>query len=84
MQETKWTGDKAQELTDGYKLFYAGKNNTRKGVGIVLDKDLKERIVGVKRLGDRITTIKQVLEEEIIYMTSAYAPQAGFDESVKR
>ena len=39
-------------LTDGYKLFYAGENNTRNGVSIVVDKDLKEKIVGVKRLGE--------------------------------
>ena len=33
-QDTKWKGDKAKELADGYKLFYARKNNTRNGVSI--------------------------------------------------
>ena len=46
LHETKWKGDKDNELTDGYKLFCARKNNTRNGVGIVEDKDLKEIIVG--------------------------------------
>ena len=74
LQETKWKGDKAKELAHGYKLFYAGKNNTRNGVDIVVDKDLKEKIVRVKRLSDRIITIKVVLEEDIIHIISAYAP----------
>ena len=54
LHETMWKGDKAKELIDSYKLFYARKNNTRNGVGIVVDKDLKEKIVRVKRVGDRI------------------------------
>ena len=83
LHETKWKGDKVKELADGYKLFYAGKNNTGNRVGIVVDKDMKEKIVRVKRLGDRIIAIKLVLEKDIIHIISAYAPQAGLDESVR-
>ena len=50
---------------------------------IVLDKDLKEKIKGVKRLGDRIIAIKLVLEEDMIHIISVYAPQAGLHKSVK-
>ena len=53
LQETKWKGGKAKALAHGYKLFYARKN-TRNGVGIKEDKDLKEKIIGIKRAGDRI------------------------------
>ena len=48
-------------------------------MGIVVDKDLKEKIVRVKRLGDRIITIKLVLEEDIIRVFSAYASRARLD-----
>ena len=82
LQETKWIGDGVKVLTDGYKYFYTGKNNTRHGVSIAVDKDLKEKIVGVKRLGDRIIIIKLVLAEDIIHIISAYAPQVGLDESI--
>ena len=44
---------------------------------------MKENVLGVKRLGDRIIAIKLVLEEDIIHTISAYAPQAGLDESVR-
>lgn len=33
------------------------KNNAGNGVGIVVHKDLKQKIVGVKRLGDIIIAI---------------------------
>ena len=72
LQETKWKRDKAKELANGYKLFYAGKNTTKNGVGIVVDKDLKEKIVWVKRLRDRIIAIKLVFKEDRIHIISAY------------
>ena len=37
--------------------------------------------MGVKKLGDRLITIKLVLEEAVIHIISAYAPQAESDES---
>ena len=49
-------------------------------MGIVVDKDSKEKIVGVKRLGDRVIAIILVLQEDIIHIISAYALQAGLDE----
>ena len=83
LQETKWKGNKTKELANGYKFFYAGKNTTRNGVSIVIGKDLKEKIIEVKRLGDRIIAIKLVLEEDMIHIISVYAPQAGLHKSVK-
>ena len=42
VQETKWRGSKAREIAAGYKLYYHGEDGTKKGVGNVLCKDLKE------------------------------------------
>ena len=43
VQETRWKGNKARELGEGYKLFYSGANEEgRNGVGIILSKELKE------------------------------------------
>lgn len=52
LQKTKWKRDKAKDLSNGYKLYYVGKNNARNRVGIVLDNDLKEKVIKVKRLRD--------------------------------
>ena len=48
LQETKWVGEKAREIEDtGYKLYYTGKDRHRNGVGIVVDKHLKDSVVTV-------------------------------------
>jgi exonuclease III len=43
VQEMKWKGQKAKEVEDtGFKLWYTRNTSTKNGVGIVLDKSLKE------------------------------------------
>ena len=37
-----WNGNKAKELGQGYKLFYAGVDTRRNGVGVILDSELKK------------------------------------------
>jgi exonuclease III len=50
VQETKWKGQKAKEVEDiSFKLWYTGNTSTKNGVGIVLDKSLKDGVVDIKR-----------------------------------
>ena len=84
LQETKWIGDKARELdTSGFKLWYAGKSKTKNGVGIIVDKDLRDKVIDIKRIGDRIIALKLVVDREIFNVISAYAPQVGLEEQYK-
>ncbi|XP_042509234.1 uncharacterized protein LOC122084879 [Macadamia integrifolia] len=82
IQETRWKGSKAKGLDD-FKLWCLGNECGRGGVEIVVDKDLKNDIVDVKRLGDRILAIKLVLGDEIFNIVCDYAPQEGLDGRVK-
>eukprot|EP00262_Sarcandra_glabra_P012088 TRINITY_DN3039_c0_g2_i3.p1 TRINITY_DN3039_c0_g2~~TRINITY_DN3039_c0_g2_i3.p1 ORF type:complete len:402 (+),score=55.32 TRINITY_DN3039_c0_g2_i3:275-1480(+) len=84
LQETKWKGEKAKDLGEGFKLYYSGKSNSHNGVGIIADKDLKDKIVEVKRKNDRIMMVKIILDKEILNIISAYAPQVGLRENVKQ
>ena len=69
LRETNRKGDKAKEFTNGCRLYYVGKNNVKNGVGIVANKGLKEKVVGVvKKLGDGVIAIKLVLEEDIMHI----------------
>ena len=61
LQETKWKGSKARELEMGYKLFYAGVNNNKNGVGVIVNEDLKKEVTEVERIEDRIIRIKMAL-----------------------
>ena len=45
VQETRWTGNKAKELGDGFKLIYGGATKEkRNGIGIILSKDVKDLV----------------------------------------
>ncbi|XP_047028785.1 craniofacial development protein 2-like [Helicoverpa zea] len=83
LQETKWKGTKAREIGEGYKFYYCGSDGKRNGVGIVLDKNLKESVIDVKRVNDRIIVVKIMYESLIINVISVYAPQIGCDDRVK-
>ncbi|KAL4181416.1 hypothetical protein AMTRI_Chr12g271110 [Amborella trichopoda] len=62
LQETKRKGEKAKEI-DEYKLWYTGKDNNRNSLGIIVDKDLKDKVVNVDRIGDKHLLIKLILKE---------------------
>ena len=50
VQETKWKGQKAKEVNNiGFKLWYTGAVVNRNGVGVLIDKSLKNSVVGVRR-----------------------------------
>ncbi|XP_070016987.1 uncharacterized protein [Nicotiana sylvestris] len=44
--ETRWKGNRARDL-DGFKLWYSGSAGGKNGVGILVDRDLKELVVKV-------------------------------------
>ncbi|XP_070013886.1 uncharacterized protein [Nicotiana sylvestris] len=82
VRETRWAGSKARNV-DGYKLWYSGVVRGKNGVGILVDRDLRESVVEVKRVNDRLMFIKLVISECTFNVVSAYAPQTGLDEEVK-
>ncbi|XP_059310054.1 uncharacterized protein LOC132061218 [Lycium ferocissimum] len=79
VQETKWVGSRAKDV-DEYKLWFSGRSRDRNGVGILVDNDLRDQVVGVKRVNDRLITIKLVIEGFILHISSAYASQADLGE----
>lgn len=85
LQETKWIGEKAKEIEPwGYKLWYIGKDKSRNGVGIIVDKEHVKDVVAVQRKNDRIMSIRMLMGGEMVSVISAYAPQVGLDADTKR
>jgi hypothetical protein len=85
VQETKWKGQKAKEVENtSFKLWYSGTVSNKNGVGILIDKTLKDGVVDVKIQGDRIILVKLVLGDVVLNIISAYAPQVGLSESEKK
>jgi exonuclease III len=84
-QETKWKRQKAKEVEDtGFKLWYTDTTSIKNGVGIVLDRRLKDGVVDIKRQGDKIILVKLLVGDLVFNVISAYAPQICLSESVKR
>jgi hypothetical protein len=75
VQEIKWTGQKAKKVENtGFKLWYTGKERNKNGVGILIDKSLKNGVVAVRRQGDMIIMIKLIFGDLVLNVISAYAP----------
>ncbi|XP_009628145.1 uncharacterized protein [Nicotiana tomentosiformis] len=53
-------------------------------VGILVDRDLRELVVDVKRVNDILMAVKLEVGGLTLSVVSAYAPQAGLREEVKR
>jgi hypothetical protein len=84
VQETKWNGQKSKEVEEtGFKLWYIGNMSIKNGVGIVLDKSIKDGVVDIKRQEDMIILVKLLVGDLIFNIISDYAPQIGLNESVK-
>jgi len=69
MQETKWVSEKARIIEPwSYKLWYTSRDRNRNGVGVIIDKQLLEDVVEVRRKGDRILLVKLNLGGEILML----------------
>jgi exonuclease III len=85
VQETKLMGQKAKEVENtGFKLWYTEKERSTNGVGILIEKSLKNEVIAVRRKGDKIIMIKLIFGDLILNIISAYAPQVGLSDDVKR
>ncbi|KAK3536314.1 hypothetical protein QTP86_002939 [Hemibagrus guttatus] len=77
VQETRWKGSKARSIGAGFKLFYYGVDSKRNGVGVVLKEEFVRNVLEVKRVSDRVMSLKLEIEGVTLNVVSGYAPQVG-------
>ncbi|KAK3540944.1 hypothetical protein QTP86_006405 [Hemibagrus guttatus] len=77
VQETRWKGGKARSIGAGFKLFYYGVDSKRNGVGVVLKEEFVRNVLEVKRVSDRVMSLKLEIEGVMLNVVSGYAPQVG-------
>ncbi|KAJ7949585.1 Retrovirus-related Pol polyprotein LINE-1 [Quillaja saponaria] len=65
-------------------MWYTGKTRNRNGVAIIIDGNLKDEVVEIKRKSDRIILVKLMIDKEAFNIISTYAPQIGLEESTKK
>nr|XP_016440472.1 PREDICTED: craniofacial development protein 2-like [Nicotiana tabacum] len=83
VQETRWAGSRAKDA-NGYKLWNSGTQKGKNGVDILVDKELREYVVEVRQVNDKLMSIKLVVGQCTVNVVSAYAPHMGLDEEAKR
>uniref|UniRef100_W5MTY7 Endonuclease/exonuclease/phosphatase domain-containing protein n=1 Tax=Lepisosteus oculatus TaxID=7918 RepID=W5MTY7_LEPOC len=83
VQETKWKGNSSRHLGEGYKIIYAGKSTKMNGVGVIVCKDLADKIVRVVRHSDRIINVQVAFESRLWNIISVYTPQVGRPQEEK-
>ncbi|KAK3519851.1 hypothetical protein QTP70_006681 [Hemibagrus guttatus] len=76
-KETRWKGSKARSIGAGFKLFYYGVDSKRNGVGLVLKEEFVRNVLEVKRVSDRVMSLKLEIEGVMLNVVSGYAPQVG-------
>ncbi|KAK3571166.1 hypothetical protein QTP86_003662 [Hemibagrus guttatus] len=77
VQETRWKGSKARSIGAGFKLFYYGVDSKRNGVGVVLKEEFVRNVLEVKRVSDRVMSLKLEIKGVMLNVVSGYAPQVG-------
>ncbi|KAK3556960.1 hypothetical protein QTP70_022299, partial [Hemibagrus guttatus] len=73
--DTRWKGSKARSIGAGFKLFYYGVDSKRNGVGVVLKEEFVSNVLEVKRVSDRVMSLKLEIEGVMLNVVSGYAPQ---------
>ncbi|KAK3542748.1 hypothetical protein QTP70_001884, partial [Hemibagrus guttatus] len=84
VQETRWKGSKAHSIGAGFKLFYYGVDSKRNEVGVVLKEEFVRNVLEVKRVSDRVMSLKLEIEGVMLNVVSAYAPQIGSELEEKK
>ena len=83
VQDTKWKGNKARQIGEGYKLYLSGASTTRNSVGIILHRKWQDKILEMKRKSDRVMSIKLVAGKRMLNIITAYTPQTEYSQEEK-
>ena len=71
-QGTRMLGMKGRR----YTLWWSGKGDGFSGVGVMVNEELCEKVVEVRRVSDRVITVV-VFEEDVVRLICGHAPQSG-------
>ena len=87
LQEVRWRGEGARFFgVKGrrYKLWWSGNDDKIGGVGILVNEELGEKVVEVRRRCDRVMAIGLVFEKKVVRVICAHAPQSGKPDAEKK
>ena len=80
LQEVRWRGCWSRLIgLQGrkYKLWWSGNQEGCGGVEVLIKGELYDKVIDVRRVDDRVMSLVIVLEEEVVRVVWACAPQSG-------
>ncbi len=83
VQETKWKGDGARKMAEGYKMLHAGGDGRSNSVGIIVNVDISKEVVRVERSQGRIIAVWMMISKQMVCVICVYGPQTGRTEAEK-
>ena len=71
VQETKWKGDRARKMAEGYKLLHAGGDGRSNGVGIIVNVEISKEMLRVERWQGRIIAVWMMIRQHKLWYVSS-------------
>ena len=83
VQETKWKGDRARKMVEGYKMLHAGGDGRSNGVGIIVKVEISKEVVRLERWQGRIIAVWMIIRQQMVCVICVYGPKTGRMEAEK-
>src|SRR6476661_7368130 len=82
VSEVRWK-DGGDFVSDGYRVMYAGGPTCQRGVAVIAEAKVAERVTEIDRYGDRIMLVK--VKADPVDIVQAYLPTTDYeDEEVEK
>ena len=84
VSEVRWK-DGGDFVSDGYRVMYAGGPTCQRGVAVIAEPKVVERVTEIDKFGDRIMVVKVKADLVDMVIVQAYLPTTDYeDEKVEK
>src|SRR6478609_8853994 len=66
--------------SDGYRVMYAGGPTCQRGVAVIAEAKVAERVTQIDKFGDRIMVVKVKADPVDMAIVQAYLPTTDYDD----
>src|SRR6478609_8316663 len=79
VSEVRWTNG-GDFVSDGYRVMYAGGPTCQRGVAVIAEAKVAERVTEIDRIGGRIMVVKVKADPVDMVIVQAYLPTADYED----
>src|SRR6476661_9320873 len=79
VSEARWK-DGGAFVSDGYRVMYAGCPTCQRGVAVIAEAKVTERVTETDRFGDRIMVVKEKAGPVDMVIVQAYLPTTDYED----